>query len=126
MPNDVPPQVLHLGGVPKSRRKTLSPAKFWALMERWGVTRERALDLIGEESWNDAGEFSDEQAKVLSCLLEIDLTLIATGRRERCLHKRSRKAPMDGSSPIDAMGRCDPGRAARVLWSLSYPSRLQG
>ena len=119
MPNDVPPQVLHLGGVPKSRRKMLSPAKFWTLMERWGVARERALDLIGEESWNPAGGLSDEQAKVLSCLLEIDLTLLASGRRERCLHKRNRKTPMDGSSPIDAMGRCNPSRAAGVLRSLS-------
>ncbi len=64
-------------------------------------------------------QMSEEQAKVLSCLLEIDVTLIVTGFREDRLHRRSHSAPMGGACPLDAMGRCDPRRTAKALWFLN-------
>ena len=79
-PHDVPPQLLHPEPLPLCRRRSLSSATFWALMDRWKVPTERALRLIGHDDWrgrSDKPKFgmSEEQAKVLSCLLEIDLTL---------------------------------------------------
>jgi hypothetical protein len=62
---------------------------------------------------------SEEQAKVLSCLLEIDLTLTVAGLRNDRLRGRSRSPAMDGACPLDAMGHCDPSRLAKVLWSLN-------
>ena len=121
MPFDVPPQTLHPERVPEPRRRALSSDKFWALMDRWDVPTERALSLIGRKSSNDREGFrlSDEQDEVLSCLLEIELTLVTLRRGGHCLHRRSGRPPMRGSSPIDAMGRCDPARTAKVLWALT-------
>ena len=61
---------------------------------------------------------SDEQAKVVSCLLEIELTLTVAGAGRARSRKRSR-TPAHEILPLDAMGRCDPSRAAAVLWSLN-------
>ena len=62
---------------------------------------------------------SEEQAKVLSCLLEIDLTLTMADLRNDRLHGRSHSPPMEGAFLLDAMGNCDPSRIAKVLWSLN-------
>ena len=68
---------------PSDRRRALSSEKFWALMGRWNVPDDRARSLIGLDRISERTkraakpgfQLSDEQAKVLSCLLEIDLTL---------------------------------------------------
>ena len=62
---------------------------------------------------------SEEQAQVLSCLLEIDLTLTVSGMPVDRLHRKIRSSRIDETSSLDAMGRCDPGRAATVLWELN-------
>ena len=69
---------------------------------------------------------SEEQAKVLSCLLEIDLTLTVAGLRNDRLRGRSHSPAMEGACPLDAMGHCDPSRTAKVLWSLNQVANGQG
>ena len=64
-------------------------------------------------------QMSEEQAKVLSCLLEIDLTLTVADLRNDRLRGRSHSPAMEGACPLDAMGHCDPSRTAKVLWSLN-------
>jgi hypothetical protein len=61
--------------VPEPRRRALSSDKFWALMDCWDVPTERALSLIGRKSSSvrEGFRLSDEQAEVLSRLLEIEL-----------------------------------------------------
>ena len=127
-PHDVPPQLLHPEPVPLDRRQSLSSTTFWALMDRWKVPSSRALCLIGHRDRRDGCgkpkfRMSEEQAKVLSCLLEIDLTLAVTGLQEDRLHKPSPAQSLAGASPLDAMGECDPSRAAVVLWSLNQVAR---
>jgi hypothetical protein len=114
-------RVLHPEPVPPERQKDLNCDTFWKLMDRWKVPTDRALTLIGRDA-EQASEterpsfpLSVEQAKVVSCLLEIELTLTVRDARSR---KRSR-APAHETLPLDAMGRCDPSRAGMVLWSLN-------
>ncbi len=123
----VPPRLLRTEALSSGRRKELSSEKFWALMDRWNVPTERALKLIG----HNAGEpgrsrrprfsLSEQQAKLMSCLLEIDLTLAVAPARQDCLQRWKPPPWMGGDSVLDAMGECDPGGAARVLWFLSQP-----
>ena len=87
----IPPRILNPEPLPENRRSVLTSAQFWALMDRWNVPTDRALTLIGYEGrcLREPGrpkfQMSEEQAKVLSCLLEIDLTLAVTGLRgDRC------------------------------------------
>ena len=94
-------------------------------MDRWNVPTDRALRLIGYEG-RHLGEqgrpefqMSEEQAKVLSSLLEIDLTLTVAGLRNR-LRGRSHSSAMDGACALDTMGHCEPSRTAKVLWSLNH------
>jgi hypothetical protein len=114
-------RVLHPEPVPPERQKDVNCDTFWKLMDRWKVPTDRALTLIGRDA-EQASEterpsfpLSVEQAKVVSCLLEIELTLTVRDARSR---KRSR-APAHETLPLDAMGRCDPSRAGMVLWSLN-------
>jgi hypothetical protein len=110
----------------------LTSARFWALMDRWNVPTDRALSLIGYEG-RHLGEqgtpefqMSEEQAKVLSCLLEIDLTLTVAGLRDFRLRRRGHSPAMAGVCPLDALGHCDPSRTAQVLWSLNRVANGQG
>ena len=106
------------------RRKDLNCGMFWKLMDRWEVPTDRALTLIGcdaepvAETERPIFSLSDEQTKVVSCLLEIELTL-AFAALGRAQHRKRSPAPSKGTVPLDAMGRCDPSRAAIVLWSLN-------
>ena len=65
---------------------------------------DRALRLIGYEGrrLGELGrpefEMSEEQARVLSCLLEIDLTLVVMGFREDLLHRRSDSPVLEGAA----------------------------
>ena len=120
-----PSRILNPEPLPENRRSVLTSARFWALMERWNVPTDRALRLIGYEGrrLGEQGrpkfQMSEEQAKVLSCLLEIDLTLIVVGLRNDRLRGRSHSPALEGACPLDAMGHCDPSRIAKVLWSLN-------
>ena len=119
----VPSRILRPEPLPPQRQKDLNCETFWKLMDRWEVPTNRALALIGHDAEPVAKTerpsfpLSDQQAKVVSCLLEIELTLTvaAAGRPQH----RKRTAPANESLPLDAMGRCDTSRAAIVLWSLS-------
>jgi hypothetical protein len=123
-PHDVPPRVLHPEPLSPQRQKDLNCVTFWTLMDRWEVTTDRALTLIGHDAEPVANtqrptfSLSDEQTKVVSCLLEIELTL-AVAALGRARHRKQSPASADGTLPLDAMGRCDPSRAAIVLWSLN-------
>ena len=122
--HSVPPRVLHPEPLPARRQKDLNCHTFWKLMERWEVPTDRALILIGcdaepvAETERPVFPLSDEQAKVVSCLLEIELTLaVAVVGRGR--QRKGSPVPSNGTVPLDAMGRCDPSRAAVVPWSLN-------
>jgi hypothetical protein len=130
-PQAVPFQLLDPAPLPPRRRKAVNSDTFWSLMDRWKVSEDRALSLIGH---NDAGSnwvrrerprfaLSDQQAQVVSCLLEIDLTLTVAGVGEDQLHRRIAQPSTCGESPLGALGRCDPRRAAAVLWCLNQSVR---
>jgi hypothetical protein len=112
---------------PPDSRRALSSEKFWALMGRWQVPDDRALSLIGQDRpakrTQRAGKpkfkLSEAQAEVLSCLLEIDLTLtLAEVQAQQ--HPGEGVLSLAGRRlPLDEMGRCDPRRAAALLWSLN-------
>ncbi len=126
---DYPPQILEPRPLPPSRRRTLNVAKFWALMDRWKISTDRALELIGRnprrsrsrERWHF--RLSDRQAKVLSCLLEIELTLTLAAMNEGKHLWRQACPLLDDVVPLEALGNGDPKRAATVLWSLQRNSK---
>ena len=117
----------HLGlltePLPAGRQRLISCDVFWNLMDRWKVPADRALTLIGHDSETIDGiqrrnfALSVEQARIVSCLLEIDLTLAVASILDR--RHRRRKGPVTGNLPLDTMGRCDLTRTAVVLWSLN-------
>src|SRR3954471_24349251 len=84
-PHGVSPRILHPEQLPSERRRDLSCDTFWRLMDRWEVPTDRALTLIGRDAVPVAKTerpsfpLSDEQTKVVSCLLEIELTLALAG-----------------------------------------------
>jgi hypothetical protein len=122
--HDVPARVLRPESLPPQRQKNLNCETFWKMMDRWEVPTDRALTLIGLAAEQSAKTerpsfpLSDEQAKVVSCLLEIELTL-AVAALGRARHRKQSPVSADRALPFDAMGRCDPSRAAIVLWSLN-------
>lgn len=126
----VPSRVLHPKSLTPERQKKLNAETFWRLMDRWEVPADRALTLIGCDAEPMAKTvqpifpLSDEQTKVVSCLLEIELTL-AVAALGRARNRKRSPASADGTLPFDAMGRCDPSRAAIVLWSLNRTGRAK-
>jgi hypothetical protein len=128
--HDVPHRVLHPEPLSPQRQKDLKCDTFWKLMDRWEVPTDRALTLIGRDAEPMANTarpifpLSDEQTKVLSCLLEIELTL-AVAALGRARHRKQGPVSADGTVSFDAMGRCDPSRAAIVLWSLNRTRRAK-
>jgi hypothetical protein len=123
--NSNSPRILNPEPLSENRRSVLTSARFWALMDRWNVPTDRALSLIGYEGRRlceqDRPNFqmSEEQAKVLSCLLEIDLTLTVAGLRSDRSRGRGYSPAVEGACPLDAMGHCESSRIAEVLWSLN-------
>ena len=121
----VPPGVAHSEPLSPERQRTLSCDIFWNLMDRWKVPTDRALTLIGHDPEPIDGAqrrnfaLSDEQARIVSCLLEIDLTLAVASVHDRRHRRRKASALVTGNLPLDAMGRCDLTRTAAVLWSLN-------
>jgi hypothetical protein len=96
-----------------------SSTTFWSLIERWGVSDEQALELIGYEGKlpttgrRPRFKLSSEQERTVSTLLEIDHALVAAGMDASWLRKRSRAAPR---SPLDLMRA---GATDDVLRSLT-------
>lgn len=79
-------------------------------MQAWGVPDERALELIdfagkiGKSGKRPRFRLSTSQVKTLEWLLEIDRAVEAAhGNAGAWLRRRSRSAPMNGRTPIDAM-----------------------
>ena len=118
-----PPGVARSEPQSSRRQRTISCDIFWNLMDRWKVPTDRALTLIGYDpepidvAQRRSFALSDEQARIVSCLLEIDLTLAVASAHDR--RHRRRKASAPGNLPLDAMGRFDLTRAAAVLWCLN-------
>lgn len=125
---DCPPQILEPRPLSPARRRTLNAAKFWALMERWGIPTDRALQLIGQRRQGSSERrlnfsLSERQAQVLSCLLEIDLTLTLAaieGADHRC---RGASPELSEAVLPETLGSSDPKQAATVLWSLQGRTR---
>src|SRR5689334_23704656 len=96
-------------------------------MGRWQVPDDRALSLIGQDRpsrrTQRAGKprfkLSEAQAEVLSYLLEIDLTLTLAEVQSQQHPGEGLPALAGRRLPIDEMGRCEPRRAAALLWSLN-------
>ena len=121
----VPPGVAGPELPSPERQRILNCDIFWNLMDRWKVPTDRALMLIGYDPQPIDGAqrrnfaLSEEQARIVSCLLEIDLTLAVASVHDRRHRSRKASALVAGNLPLDAMGRCDLARAAAVLWSLN-------
>ena len=121
----VPERVLRPEPLPPERQRALSTDVFWNLMHRWQVPTTTALRAIGyRPSERHKGErpdfrLSEDQAKFLSCLLEIDLTLtLAEVGRQRPA-KQDRSRPFGRTLLSEKCPRCDPARAAKALWRLN-------
>jgi hypothetical protein len=94
-----------------------SSATFWALIDRWRVSDEQALELISYEGKlpttgrRPRFRLSAEQARAVSTLLEIESALAAAGIDPAWLHGRSDQMPR---SPLDLDARRSNGRGSAV------------
>jgi hypothetical protein len=108
--NSPPVSLLGLGLHPSS-------ATFWALIDRWRVSDEQALELISYEGKLTTGRprfrLSAKQASIVTALLEIDSALAAAGINPAWLHEPSDQMPR---SPLDLMRA---GAMDEVLRSLT-------
>jgi hypothetical protein len=120
----IPERILNPEPVTAKRRRVLSADAFWKLMDRWQVPKAAALKVIGfspsETDGEEQPEFelSEDQAKFLSCLLEIDftLTLAEVGHQKT---ERNLSQSLSRMVVTDETCRCDPIKAAKLLWTLS-------
>jgi hypothetical protein len=102
-------------------------------MDRWHVPTDSALALIGYDGTPGQSErvgrpsfrLSNEQAQVLSCLLEIDLTLTVAAGGEHQHRRKGVPLAAGENLPLDAMGRCDASRVAAALWSTNQATGLR-
>jgi hypothetical protein len=122
----VPPRVLNPEPLPPPRRRALGSDTFWSLMDKWKVPPDRALTLIGysgerrdPQPEKPSFQLTDEQAKFLSSLLEIDLTLAVAGLKGSRAHRTRAGSQATGTDPVDALGQCDTRRAGILLWFLN-------
>jgi hypothetical protein len=101
-----------------------SSVTFWDLMDRWDVSDDQAMELVGHEgklpTTNRRPRFRlmTEQARVVATLLEVDSALTTTGLDPSWLHKRSGKR---SRSPLDLMRA---GAMDEVLRSLTQTALL--
>ena len=120
-----PERVFQPEPLPPERQQALSANVFWNLMDRWQVPTTTALRAIGcrpsERDKNERPDFrlSDDQAKFLSCLLEIELTLTLAELGYQRPAKQDRWQPFGRRLLSEVCPRCDPARAAKVLWRLN-------
>ena len=99
---------------------------FWVLMEEWGVADEQALELIdftgkiGKSGKRPRFRLSTSQVKKLEWLLEIDRAVEAThGNASAWIRRRSRSAPMNGRTPLQAMIEDDEAAITAILQQLN-------
>jgi hypothetical protein len=96
-----------------------SSTTFWALMDRWRVSDDQALELVGYQGKlpttgrRPRFRLTSEQAHIVSTLLEIDVALATAEMDTAWLHRRSKTAPR---SPLDLMRA---GATDDVLRSLT-------
>jgi hypothetical protein len=98
---------------------TASGAMFWALIDRWGVSDEAALELIAYSGKLPTSgkrprfKLSTEQQQLVAVLLEIEQAMQAANVPTAWLKKATRDAP---HSPLDRMRG---GETQAVLRSLN-------
>ena len=101
-----------------------SSATFWGLMDRWDVSNDQAMELVGYEGKLPTTErrprfrLSTEQARIVATLLEVDNALATAGLDPSWLHKRSGTG---SRSPLDLMRA---GAMDEVLRSLTQVTLL--
>jgi len=121
------PQSLEPRPLPPARRDTMDAARFWTLMDRWQIPPDRALDIIGTSCRRRLSKtrpnfkLSARQAQILSCLMEIEMTLTLAAVEGRLHGKRRTFQALQEVVPLEALGRGNPGQTAKVLWSLQEP-----
>lgn len=72
------------------------------------------VDLAGQDKENRLS-LNQDQARLLGCLREIDLTLVVLGGGERrWLKRRNRARAFSGRAPLDCIKPGDPGSAFAV------------
>jgi hypothetical protein len=101
-----------------------SGATFWDLMDRWGVSNDQAMELVGYEGRLPVTDrrprfrLSTEQAGIVATLLEGDSSLTTAALDPSWLHKRPGKR---SRSPLDLMRA---GAMDKVLRSLTQAALL--
>jgi hypothetical protein len=101
-----------------------SSVTFWDLMDRWDVSDDQAMELVGYEGKLPTTDrrprfrLSTEQARIVANLLEVDSTFATAGLDPSWLHKRSGKR---SRSPLDLMRA---GAMDEVLQSLTQAALL--
>jgi hypothetical protein len=102
-----------------------SSTTFWGLMDRWDVSNDQALELVGYEGKlpttterRPRFRLSTEQAHIVTTLLEVDSALATAGLDPSWLHKPSGTG---SRSPLDLMRA---GAMDGVLRSLTQATLL--
>jgi hypothetical protein len=94
-------------------------------MERWSVADALALDLIGYAGRLGASgkrprfRFTTRQRRVVSYLPEIDAALSGAGVDPGWLHRKNRRPPFSGRSPLDLVRARGAEGMAEVLRFLN-------
>jgi hypothetical protein len=101
-----------------------SSATFWNLMDRWNVSNDQAMELVGyggklpTTDRRPRFRLSNEQALIVATLLEVDCALATAGLDPSWLHKQSGKG---SRSPLDLIRA---GAMDAVLRSLTQAALL--
>jgi len=88
------------------------------LAGHWDIPLERVGAMVGVDLVRQDRKrlsLNREQARVLGCLREIDVTLLVLGGHDRSwLKRRSRARAFSGRAPLDCIKPGDPGSAFAV------------
>ena len=89
------------------------------LAGHWDIPLARVGTMVGvdlaREDRRQRISLNREQARVLGCLREIDVTLLVLGGEDRSwLKRRSRARAFSGRAPLDCIKPGDPGSAFAV------------
>jgi hypothetical protein len=101
-----------------------SSVTFWDLMDRWDVSDDQAMELVGYEGKLPTTDrrprfrLSTKQVRIVATLLEVDSALATAGLDPSWLHKRSGTG---SRSPLDLMRA---GAMDEVLRSLTQADLL--
>lgn len=109
---------------PRPLGRVLSARQFWDLMQRWRVSDQAALLLIGypgnigRASKRPRFRFSTRQQRLSAYLPEIDAALPAAGKDYAWLHRTVAREPFAGRSPVRLISETGAAGAAAVLRML--------